>query len=214
MKNEKRHNYLQQRLGEKKRLKISFTSQEEIERMKTDSQYKLNVRSALGIKNQDDWIFNLNIGNVMHMSPIGFDDLYACLNLDSVDKRCLYELSKDSLLEKIVLLTVGYFCVGTEIRFLSTNVAKGKNNKFVQKDSEMWHAKALHTSTIFLPADCPLVSHVMSSYVKHHLAPKIERKIKQENLNSFSTNLLSKGSNYSLNLAQKEEDSEVPDERK
>lgn len=77
--------------------------------MKTDNQFKLNVRTALGIKNQDDWIFNLNIGNVMHMSPIGFDDLHSFLNLDSVDKRCVHELSKDSLLEKIVLLTVGYF---------------------------------------------------------------------------------------------------------
>lgn len=109
MKTEKRIDYLQQRLGEKKRLKISFSDKEEIERMKVDNQFKLNVRSALGIKNPDDWIFNLNIGNVMHMSPIGFDDLHSSLNLDSIEKRCVYELSKDSLLEKIVLLTVGYF---------------------------------------------------------------------------------------------------------
>lgn len=77
MKTDKRIDYLQQRLGEKKRLKISFNDKEEIERMKADNQYKLNVRSALGIKNPDDWIFNLNIGNVMHMSPIGFDDLHS-----------------------------------------------------------------------------------------------------------------------------------------
>jgi hypothetical protein len=109
MKTEKRLDYLQQRLGEKKRLKISFSDKDEIDRMKVDNQFKLNVRSALGIKNPDDWIFNLNIGNVMHMSPIGFDDLHSCLNLDSIEKRCVYELSKDSLLEKIVLLTVGYF---------------------------------------------------------------------------------------------------------
>ena len=101
MKTEKRKEYLRQRLGEKKRLKISFSDQEEIERMKVDNQYKLNIRSALGIKNQDDWIFNLNIGNVMHMSPIGFDELHSFLNLDSIDKRWVYELSKDSLLEKI-----------------------------------------------------------------------------------------------------------------
>lgn len=77
--------------------------------MKTDNQYKLNVRSALGIMKTDDWIFNLNIGNVMHMTPIGFDDLHSSLNLESVSKRCEYELSKDSLLDKIVLLTVAYF---------------------------------------------------------------------------------------------------------
>jgi len=42
----------------------------------------------------------------------------------------------------------------------------------------------------------------------------LKEKIKQENLNSFSTNIQSKGSNYSINLIQKEEDSEVPDEGK
>lgn len=109
MKPEKRVDYLQQRLGEKKRLKISFSDEDEINRMKIDNQFKLNVRSALGIKNPDDWIYGLNIGNVMHMSPLGFDDLYSCLNLDSIEKRCVYELSKDSLLEKILLLTVSYF---------------------------------------------------------------------------------------------------------
>lgn len=87
MKTEKRLEYLHQRLGEKKRLKISFSDKDEIERMQVDNQYKLNVRSALGIRNPDDWIFNLNIGNVMHMSPIGFDDLHSSLNLDSIEKR-------------------------------------------------------------------------------------------------------------------------------
>jgi hypothetical protein len=87
MKTERRIEYLQQRLGEKKRLKISFSDEEEIERLKIDNQYKLNVRSALGIKNSDDWIFNLNIGNVMHMSPIGFDDLHSSLNLEALERR-------------------------------------------------------------------------------------------------------------------------------
>ncbi len=87
MKATKRREYLQHRLGEKKRLRISFTNQEEIERMKTDNQYKLNVRSALGIMKTDDWIFNLNIGNVMHMTPIGFDELHSSLNLETLSKR-------------------------------------------------------------------------------------------------------------------------------
>ena len=27
-----------------------------------------NVKTILGVKDQDDWIFNLNIGNVMHLN--------------------------------------------------------------------------------------------------------------------------------------------------
>jgi len=76
------------------------------------------------------------------------------------------------LLEKIVLLVVSYFCVGTEIRFIS---AKVKDTKIERKDSDMWHAKALHTASAFLPSDCPLTQHVNSSYKKHHLKPKLER---------------------------------------
>jgi len=38
----------------------------------------------------------------------------------------------------------------------------------------MWHAKALHVACIFLPEDCPLVTHVINSYKKHHLNAKIE----------------------------------------
>ena len=73
----------------------------------------------LGLQSSDDWIFNLNIGNVMLLSPLTFDDLQLSFLLDNVSKRCVQELSKDMLLEKVVLAVVSYFCVGTEIRFLN-----------------------------------------------------------------------------------------------
>jgi hypothetical protein len=125
----------------------------------------------------------------------------------------VYELSKDSLLEKIVLLTVGYFCVGTELRFL---MASGKN-KSMQKDSEMWHAKALHTSSTFLPGDCPLVSHVTSSYIKHHLNQKIEdRGNNKDSVLSISTSMPSKATNAKTSISQnaRDEETDVPDEGK
>jgi len=91
-----------------------------------------------------------------------------------------HELSRDAMLEKIILLSVSYFCVGTELRFLSSNVSSIKpakqvygempdpDQKYVKADSEMWHAMALETSGTFLPSECPLVSHVIMSYQKHH----------------------------------------------
>ena len=62
----------------------------------------------------DDWIFNLNIGNVMHLQPFGSEEMN--LHIDNS-----HELSRDAMLEKIILLTVSYFCVGTELRFLNNN---------------------------------------------------------------------------------------------
>ena len=71
-----------------------------------------NVKTILGVKDQDDWIFNLNIGNVMHLLPMSLEELN--LHVDNS-----HELSRDAMLEKIILLSVSYFCVGTELRFLS-----------------------------------------------------------------------------------------------
>ena len=52
----------------RKRLKISFTTLQELISIEKDQRYKLNVRNTLGVKNSQDWIFNLNIGNVMHLN--------------------------------------------------------------------------------------------------------------------------------------------------
>ena len=43
----------------------------------------------LGLKHNEDWIFNLNIGNVMHLSAMNSDELSAKL-----DKT--HELNKDA----------------------------------------------------------------------------------------------------------------------
>ena len=79
-----------------------------------DGNIKLqdNVKTILGVKDEDDWIYNLNIGNVMHLLPMSLEELN--LHVDNS-----HELSRDAMLEKIILLSVSYFCVGTEIRFLN-----------------------------------------------------------------------------------------------
>lgn len=132
-----------------------------------------NVKTILGVKDQDDWIFNLNIGNVMHLLPMSLEELN--LHVDNS-----HELSRDAMLEKIILLSVSYFCVGTELRFLSKQTNKAQkqvmddpdespeSKKYLLEDSEMWHAMALETCGTFLPSECPLVSHMIISFQKHH----------------------------------------------
>lgn len=110
----------------------------------------------------------------MHLLPMSLEELN--LHIDNS-----HELSRDAMLEKIILLSVSYFCVGTELRFLSSNTSvkptksssysddsnqaeKGYN----KADSEMWHAMALEAAGTFLPSECPLVSHIIVSYQKHH----------------------------------------------
>lgn len=78
----------------------------------------------------------------------------------------------DMLLYKALYIIVSYFCIGTELRFLSV-LSPGK---FTIKDSEVWHAKAIHIASYFLPNDCPLIQHITQSYSRHHLRPKIKRR--------------------------------------
>ena len=85
------------------------------------------------------------------------------------------------MLEKIVLISVAYFCIATEMRFLKQRGPSQQHNSISKKDSEMYHAKALHISSIFLPKDCPLVQHISQSYNKNYL----KDKPKEFNLDDF-----------------------------
>ena len=115
-----------------------------------------NIRHIFGSSiKEDDWIQLLNIGNIMYLSALNFEDL----DLDSDPK---YELLRDAILEKVVMLTVAYFCIATELRFL----AKDKNNKKI--NGENFHYLAVEFSSLFLPVSCPIVKHYIVSYYKHY----------------------------------------------
>jgi hypothetical protein len=43
-----------------------------------------------------------------------------------------HELSRDAMLEKIILLSVSYFCVGTELRFLALPFASLKKDEGIE----------------------------------------------------------------------------------
>ncbi len=111
----------------------------------------MNLRNILGVQHMNDWIFNLNIGNVMHLSPMNLDELHTKLEIT-------HELNRDAMLEKIVLITVSYFCLGTELRFMA-NKQKPSDEAF--EESDLWHSKALRIASRFLPDDCPLLEHII-----------------------------------------------------
>lgn len=80
-------------------------------------------------------------------------------------------MSRESFLEKLQLLIVSYFCVGTEMRFIIQSRA-GFMKESVRKEKELeqeyWHVKALEIATAFLPSECPLFNHILLSYQKYH----------------------------------------------
>jgi hypothetical protein len=121
------------------------------------------MRSLLGYLNQNEWIWSLNIGNIMQLSPLTLQDISNSSTFET-------ELSRELILEKITFVAVSYFCVSTELRFLVATPESGDVRDALErrKDSEFWHGKALEVACSFLPSECPLVNHIMMSYNKHH----------------------------------------------
>jgi hypothetical protein len=100
---------------------------------------------------KDDWIKLLNIENIMYLSALNYDDL----DLESDSK---YELLRDSILEKVIMLSVSYYCLSNELKYL----AKDKVNKNL--NGEYYLYNALNLSILFLPVSCPIINHYIMTY--------------------------------------------------
>ena len=126
----------------------------------------VDLRHILGFLNQTEWIQNLNIGNIMQIAALKAEDMTQV-------RRNEEALTRDSFLDLISFLIVGYFCASTEIRFiiqLKDEISKFQNFSTEQKtqESELWHTMSLDIACSFLPSDCPLLNHILLSYQKHH----------------------------------------------
>ena len=80
----------------------------------------------------------------MLLVPISFNEFEK--NLDFTD-FIHDEITQENFLYKALFVIVSYFCIGTELRFLAILNPK----KYTCKDSEIWHAKAIHIAGCFLP---------------------------------------------------------------
>ncbi len=47
-------------------------TEQDIKRLQGRESLRVNVRNILGVQRSDDWVFSLNIGNVMHLIPLCF----------------------------------------------------------------------------------------------------------------------------------------------
>ena len=75
---------------------------EKIKELISNKENKISNRNVLGIIKNDDWLNLFNIGNIMYLCGMLYEDL----DLDSDNK---YELLRDAIIEKILMLTVSFF---------------------------------------------------------------------------------------------------------
>ena len=131
------------------------------------------MRNMLGFLNQNLYHDYLNITNIMKLKRLDFRDVYGLRSPDLI-------LTRENLMERVMLLITSYFCMGTELRFLKQMMVEGFEDSI---DSEFWHGKALELAIKFLPGDAPLVKHIVSSYQKHH-SPSFEQIPEDEEVQS------------------------------
>ena len=113
---------------------------------------RLELRSALGVQHYDDWVYSVNIGDIMHIQPLTMFELKSSL-------EPFAELTRDFLLDKVCLLLVSYYCLATELRCLY-----GRERMLQAHD---YHSKALQIAKDLFPVECPLTEHLRSSYQRH-----------------------------------------------
>ena len=80
------------------------------------------------------------------------------------------------MLEKLVLLTVAFFSIGTEMRL----IVDEDRTKDEFKQSELWHAQSVFFGSYYINEKCPLVSHVVNSYFKHYVEGNFDEDLIQE----------------------------------
>ena len=71
----------------------------------------IDLRSPLGVESKNNWIFYYSINEALTLVPISVKEIKQTYTAH-------YELSRDFMLDKALLLTLTFFSVAAEIRFL------------------------------------------------------------------------------------------------
>ncbi|KAL4510660.1 hypothetical protein ABPG72_004814 [Tetrahymena utriculariae] len=128
-------------------------------------------RNIVGVQKSQEWIEQFNIGSIMHMTCISYDEFILFEDI-------LFELSKKQLIEKMLLLSICFFTIATEIRFIELDKQKSFTNSKTQqydlykqdayKQSEIYHLKSIEIVCQAVTCYSPYITHLINSYHKHY----------------------------------------------
>lgn len=100
------------------------------DKMTSNSSSTPNLfRNSLGIRINSSWMKELNIGKIMHMTPVNY---MALIEPDNI----VYEFSYKNIIEKVKFkliqvawVSIVYFSIATEMRFIEGHKNTEKKNK-------------------------------------------------------------------------------------
>ncbi|CAD8108515.1 unnamed protein product [Paramecium sonneborni] len=111
---------------------------------------KLYQRSMIGLLNENEWLISFNVSNIMHIRLLTYEEV--CLK-----GEILYEFSQKVLTEKLILLSMAYFSLASETRYL-------KN----EQKSQFYHLKSIYIVSDVLPDNSPYLDHLIQSFCTHY----------------------------------------------
>ena len=127
-------------------------TREKIEEMKRNKELKIKARSLIGLKSKQDWVYNIQISDLLKVNPLSMNDLVP-------DEHIARELRRDSIYEKVILLVASYFTLAKEYKELYESDKMDVN----VKEAKYWQEMAIEIACSFLPSDVPIVDHVIYS---------------------------------------------------
>ncbi|CAD8088982.1 unnamed protein product [Paramecium sonneborni] len=124
-----------------------------------------DYRSILGVQNVEEWIQSFNVSFIMHMTPLIYNEF-------TQQGEMLYEISKRLLLEKIIQLSISYFTIATELRFIELEKAKQQGIKEINTEefklSELYHLKSVEIACKHITCSSQYINHLITTYHKHY----------------------------------------------
>jgi hypothetical protein len=128
---------------------------------------------------------NYSIGNAMQINPMTYKEF---------QERDTKNYTSKMILEKVLLIALGYFTISTELRLIaSKKVGKKegeKSNSTEFKESEIYHLLSIIIAAACIPFEILYMKHVLSSYGNHYggdllLENENESRIKDNKFEDF-----------------------------
>lgn len=106
---------------------------------------------------------NYSIGNAMQINPMTYREF---------QERDTKNYTSKMILEKILLMALGYFTISTELRLIATKKTKLKEGERASsaefKESEIYHLLSIIIAAACIPFEILYMKHVLSSYANHY----------------------------------------------
>ena len=106
---------------------------------------------------------NYSIGNAMQIMPMDYQEF----NIKEPKA-----LTSKTVLEKVLLMALGYFTISTELRLIAgKKYGKREGDKshcIEYRESEMYHLLSIIIAASCIPFEVLYIKHVLSSYCNHY----------------------------------------------